>query len=90
MNDACLMPYLRLRRYLLLEQLDVSLATGIPVSRISRGERGRLTFNRVERSLLDDYFQMKLWAFGCYSGLIRPEEIPLTDRQILRLEASNA
>lgn len=77
MSDAYLMPYLRLRRFLLLEQLDVSLGTGIPVSRISQGERGIISFNRVERGLLDDYFKEKLRAFGYGSRLLKPEECGL-------------
>jgi hypothetical protein len=58
------MPYLRLRKYLLLEQSDVSRATGISVSRISLGERGLITFNRVERGLIEDYLAKQLIAFG--------------------------
>jgi hypothetical protein len=82
MKHDHLKTFLRLRRYLLLEQIDVSLATGIPVSRISLGERGLIDFNAVERSLLDDFFQMKLRAFGYGSGLLKPNEA--------NLEAANA
>jgi len=74
MKNQRLVPYLRLRRYLLLEQLDVSLATGIPVQRISLGERGRIAFNDVERRVLDNYFEERVLAFGYDCGIFKSSE----------------
>ena len=54
----------QIRGLLGLTQLDVSLATGITVQRISLEERGLITFNEVEQAAIEGYFGRKLRAYG--------------------------
>ena len=69
--------YYRIRRFLGLRQLDVSLATGISVQRIALGERGLTTFNGVERGLVESYLKDKLQQFAIERGYIQANESSL-------------
>lgn len=64
MNDD----YWRIRRFLGLTQQDVSFATGVSVQRIASGERGLITFNRVERGLVESYLNDKLQQLAIERG----------------------
>lgn len=50
----------RVRNYLGLTQFLVCVATGISVSRLSGAENGRLTLNRTEKAVLEDFYKAKL------------------------------
>jgi len=50
----------RVRRFLGLRQIDVEIATGIPVRRLSAAERGVLRLNHLEESLVSSYLHDRL------------------------------
>jgi len=50
----------RIRNFLGLTQMLVSVATGISVYRLSGAENGRLALNRTERAVLENYYKTKL------------------------------
>jgi transcriptional regulator with XRE-family HTH domain len=53
-------PLSRLRRFLGLTQLDVALATGIAIGRLSRAERGLLTLAETEERLVAAYLAARM------------------------------
>jgi hypothetical protein len=50
----------QLRRFLGLRQIDVEIATGIPVRRLSLAERGLLELNEPEKRLIVAYLSDRL------------------------------
>jgi transcriptional regulator with XRE-family HTH domain len=50
----------RVRNYLGLSQIIVSVATGISIGRLSGAENGQLTLNRTEKAVLEDFYRAKL------------------------------
>ena len=58
MND-----YWRIRRFLGLRQLDVSLATGVPIQRLSLAEHGRLELDNTEARLVEGFLADRLECF---------------------------
>jgi len=50
----------RIRNYLGLSQVLVSVATGISLYRLSGAENGRLTLNRTEKSVLENFYKARL------------------------------
>jgi transcriptional regulator with XRE-family HTH domain len=52
--------YARVRRYLKLTQRDVSMGTGIPISRISAAESGRGSLNAAQERVLRDFLETRL------------------------------
>jgi transcriptional regulator with XRE-family HTH domain len=50
----------RVRNYLGLSQVLVSVATGISISRLSSAENGHQVLNRTERAVLEDFYRTKL------------------------------
>jgi hypothetical protein len=49
----------RVRGFLLLDQRDVELATGIPVNRLSKAEAGRLALNDAEQRVLESFYRAR-------------------------------
>jgi len=58
----------RVRRFLGLRQIDVEIATGIPVKRLSAAERGVLRLNHLEESLVSSYLRDRLRIVQDLSG----------------------
>ena len=54
------MDYKRVRNFLGLSQVLVSVATGISIHRLGGAENGRLTLNRAERAVLEHFYKAKL------------------------------
>ena len=54
MSNLC-----RLRRFLGLTQLEVSLASGIPVDRISKAERELVLLTNTENQLITRYLEAR-------------------------------
>ena len=50
----------RVRNFLGISQVLVSIATGISVDRLSRAENGKLTLNRAERTAVESFYKAKL------------------------------
>jgi transcriptional regulator with XRE-family HTH domain len=50
----------RIRNYLGLSQVLVSVATGVSAYRISGAENGRLRLNPTEKRVLEDFYKAKL------------------------------
>ena len=50
----------RVRNYLGLSQVLVSVATGVSVYRISGAENSRLRLNATEKRVLEDFYKSKL------------------------------
>jgi hypothetical protein len=49
----------RIRGFLLLDQRDVELATGVPVYRLAKAEQGRITLNDAERRVLTAFYKAR-------------------------------
>lgn len=49
----------RIRAFLLLDQRDVELATGIPVYRLAKAEQGHITLNDAERRVLESFYRAR-------------------------------
>lgn len=54
----------QIRRFLEVTQLDVELATGIPVRRLSRAENGFLTLSKFEEIAIREFLtrQMRMYS----------------------------
>jgi hypothetical protein len=58
------MEFRRVRNYLGLSQVLVSVATGISIGRLSGAENGRLTLNGTEERVLSEFYKAKLRNVG--------------------------
>ncbi|HXW57746.1 MAG TPA: hypothetical protein VEJ67_18480 [Candidatus Cybelea sp.] len=59
----------KIRMFLELRQFDVTVATGIPIGRLSQAERGLVALNRVEQASLEFFLRDRLREeFARFSG----------------------
>ena len=49
----------RIRGFLLLDQRDVELATGVPAYRLAKAEQGRITLNDAERRAIEIFYRAR-------------------------------
>jgi hypothetical protein len=65
----------RLRRFLNLTQLDLYLATGIPISRISAAERGLVNLSETEERIASAFLSERLRTLPIFPEQKRRAEI---------------
>jgi hypothetical protein len=52
--------FARIRRFLLLTQFDVAVATGVPLGRVGAGERGAVCLDHCELKSISNFLEFRL------------------------------